>query len=1069
MIKLLSLTVKGFKRLDLKLTFPERGNVLITGMNESGKSTLFEAVYFSLFGTGLVPDKSHKSIRDLLSYESDICEVNLEFTIDTTYYSVKRVIKRTKDDNRRYTHELTIKKPNGQEEVVKGSSVSKQIELELGLDGDAMLNSCFVEQKNLDKLETSKKSERRDSISKLLNLEAFTEIESELRSRQKDLNEQRMQAEKRLNLARIATEVPKREDRLKTLERQLELIAILHEKSKIEDQIKEIEKRSGEAAKDIFEVEQKIKRISEIEKKIPEKENILREFKGLLSLLSKVNAVNEENKNETRRVKELRVKLSGLNDLKADVSGRKSSVQTLQSDHSRLQESEVFYGRLVGSLDKRRELSEQLKYKNKDREGLLTGIKQSDKELVDLEVIKRRLAEVSTEREVLKKDHLELRNSLVKDGSESNDLQSRLLSLEIGSALSDWREHKIRMNRSSAIEDEEGRVNEVKEGLYSEMVALTLDTDSKTRSGTLSLSAAIVSVIVTITMAISIDPITYSILPLSIAIFFLIRFASISSGIKRVRATISMIEDDIGRKELDLARIEGEKRLLGTNDSDALGRLSSRLESLNITVSSIEECDRLVCDLSLDLSGENEDELRDELKNIIEVINDHETDIKVMESKLEGIENDILSLNEAKGGMNHDSTSKVKNDLEDKLLLLNGEIVEIKGTLRSVNADITKETDESEDKIRECFEDVKKSSVERGAKISQQRDEIKRIEAGIGKVDELSLRADITSIENNIIELGADERKKMNEANFRSKRLDVNPDYDAVLRRTSRLEEEIRNDKERLNEIRELKESKDYKLSLLDKLREGSNSSKKEIERIDETLFSERSLPDIKDERRLITQKDGIIGELGSLVRKKNELRDELGLKDDPDVKESEMGLRGLEEECLIHENAIEVVTHARNSIMRKVLPVTEANMTKFLPILTADNYKDAKINKDSYQIEVYDDVAGDYRPKSVFSGGAKDQFSLALRLSFAMATLPQERGAVPGFIFLDEPIGSFDSNRKAALIELLTRGEIAENFDQVFVISHFPELEAIFDYKIELKDGKVIENNLDPNLSVDF
>ncbi|MDY6932066.1 MAG: SMC family ATPase, partial [Halobacteriota archaeon] len=98
-------------------------------------------------------------------------------------------------------------------------------------------------------------------------------------------------------------------------------------------------------------------------------------------------------------------------------------------------------------------------------------------------------------------------------------------------------------------------------------------------------------------------------------------------------------------------------------------------------------------------------------------------------------------------------------------------------------------------------------------------------------------------------------------------------------------------------------------------------------------------------------------------------------------------------------------------------------------------------------------------------SGGAKDQFSLALRLSFAMATLPQERGAVPGFIFLDEPIGSFDSDRKAALIELLTRGEIAENFDQVFVISHFPELEEIFDYKIELRGGRVFANNIVDNL----
>ena len=37
MIKLLSLTAKGFKRLNAELYFPERGNLLITGKNESGK------------------------------------------------------------------------------------------------------------------------------------------------------------------------------------------------------------------------------------------------------------------------------------------------------------------------------------------------------------------------------------------------------------------------------------------------------------------------------------------------------------------------------------------------------------------------------------------------------------------------------------------------------------------------------------------------------------------------------------------------------------------------------------------------------------------------------------------------------------------------------------------------------------------------------------------------------------------------------------------------------------------------------------------------------------------------
>jgi exonuclease SbcC len=65
--------------------------------------------------------------------------------------------------------------------------------------------------------------------------------------------------------------------------------------------------------------------------------------------------------------------------------------------------------------------------------------------------------------------------------------------------------------------------------------------------------------------------------------------------------------------------------------------------------------------------------------------------------------------------------------------------------------------------------------------------------------------------------------------------------------------------------------------------------------------------------------------------------------------------------------------------------------------------------------------------PKNLFSGGTRDQCSLALRLAFALATLPQELGVAPGFIFLDEPLSAFDSQRAQALVELITTGTIAQ------------------------------------------
>jgi len=148
----------------------------------------------------------------------------------------------------------------------------------------------------------------------------------------------------------------------------------------------------------------------------------------------------------------------------------------------------------------------------------------------------------------------------------------------------------------------------------------------------------------------------------------------------------------------------------------------------------------------------------------------------------------------------------------------------------------------------------------------------------------------------------------------------------------------------------------------------------------------------------------------------------------------------------------------ARDTVFGSVKERIESNMMKFLPLLTAGRYKFAKIDERQYKIEVYDKEAQRLRIKGVFSGATQDQISLALRLAFALSTLPSSRGVVPGFIFLDEPLSGFDEERKKGLLELLTRGDIAEQFIQILVISHGEQLRDEFPYRIHLDRGRIID-----------
>ncbi|MDD2486444.1 MAG: AAA family ATPase [bacterium] len=171
----------------------------------------------------------------------------------------------------------------------------------------------------------------------------------------------------------------------------------------------------------------------------------------------------------------------------------------------------------------------------------------------------------------------------------------------------------------------------------------------------------------------------------------------------------------------------------------------------------------------------------------------------------------------------------------------------------------------------------------------------------------------------------------------------------------------------------------------------------------------------------------------------------------------AEAELTALKHDLALRECVAELASRARERLVRRILPATTAYMRRMLPLLTADRYHDVEIGED-YRIRVWDQRAGGWRSKNIFSGGTRDQFSLALRLAFAMATLPQERGSAPSFIFLDEPLGSFDRERTEALIRLITVGEVADTFEQIFIISHnFSSPTASFDYHLRLENGHLL------------
>ena len=206
----------------------------------------------------------------------------------------------------------------------------------------------------------------------------------------------------------------------------------------------------------------------------------------------------------------------------------------------------------------------------------------------------------------------------------------------------------------------------------------------------------------------------------------------------------------------------------------------------------------------------------------------------------------------------------------------------------------------------------------------------------------------------------------------------------------------------------------------------------------------------------------------GQLRQQVEALCEQHGLDADSlDAEECQKAYDDLAREQRQRRLAAEMADEVFKRIVQRVLPETEMHMRALLPDLTDGRYRDVTLlggdeNSADLRIRVWDEQAGRYVGKHLFSGGTRDQCSLALRLAFALATLPKELGAMPGFIFLDEPLSSFDDRRSQALVDVLTRGPIAKQFPQVFLISHSQSFDpAAFTCALRMAGGRVVATTL--------
>ncbi|MBU0721679.1 SMC family ATPase [bacterium] len=175
------LRLENFKKYtEYEIGFGE-GLIGIIGKNGSGKSTIFEAILFALYGEA--KSRGNKElIRNANATTKDAVAVELEFEFEGTEYKVVREFR-----GKALSANAKLYK-NGELTTTGAKEVTHAIVRLTKMSKEAFMHTLFASQKELTSLSTLKNEERKKMIRKLLGLEKIDFIEKTLIEKSRELN-----------------------------------------------------------------------------------------------------------------------------------------------------------------------------------------------------------------------------------------------------------------------------------------------------------------------------------------------------------------------------------------------------------------------------------------------------------------------------------------------------------------------------------------------------------------------------------------------------------------------------------------------------------------------------------------------------------------------------------------------------------------------------------------------------------------------------------------------------------------------------------------------------------------
>ncbi|HET6566717.1 MAG TPA: SMC family ATPase [Rhodothermales bacterium] len=186
------------------LDFEQFHVACLSGRNGQGKSALLDAMTWALWGEARKSSGSHKPDDELIRVGTRRMHVDFAFDVEGDRYRVTRSYTRsaTGKTNRTDIEFLVYEPGNDAYRPLTGGSVretQERIDAAIGLDYDTFINSAFLLQGRSDEFTKKKPNERKEILSRILNLGRYDRLADIARDREREAADRLQQFESEID------------------------------------------------------------------------------------------------------------------------------------------------------------------------------------------------------------------------------------------------------------------------------------------------------------------------------------------------------------------------------------------------------------------------------------------------------------------------------------------------------------------------------------------------------------------------------------------------------------------------------------------------------------------------------------------------------------------------------------------------------------------------------------------------------------------------------------------------------------------------------------------------------